>query len=1086
MTEHSEQPDAPEEGEPHLDEDEQVGGEHEQASDTLASDVRALETILRKTGRAYRRPMLVEGLLWFLATVGAVALSALLVGVLIEAAAGAITSWMFIVGTAAATLGAVAALVGFRARRGDAEWVATLLQRHQPSFRNDLVAALEFGHQLLEERDEPAEFSHEMARAHVKRTARRAHEHSENGHLAHLLPERALVAPAMSLAGCAVLIVIPALIDLDWTVETLVSPLSSLEISSQQDAEVRPILGELSIYYSHPPYTDLGRKMDPFSTGYIEALEGTEVVIESYPISEEFGQVELVMETDEGTNAKVMEQVGQGRRPRLRTSFVAMEDGRYQFRATLPDGTVVEDGNWRKIDLTPDEEPKVNLTSHSGEVEVSPDDVLEIEFEASDDFGLTEMRQVWYFAGDSDNASRKRIDLPELSNKPKEAGGGITFDLTPLSLQTKDVVIVRIEATDNNTLTGPGQASSKPLTLRVSSPEDKHLQNIVDQQELLEELLGLLADYLETPMGERQALADDSWRQRVAGQDQSPSLASRFRRLEAIQGDQERILEEMNELVSRLKDDPLMVERDLTLFSALHEQLSEMHRDGQRLFGRISPRLGDGDDTLTLASAQRVADYSAGAEETLETGILRFEDLLASQKMEAIQATAKDIEELKDRLKELLERYKETQDPELKKAIRRDIQRLRQRMAELMQRMQMQLQKLPEEHMNMDAINQQRLESDTRQMSDSLEQIEQMLENDDIDGALEALENMETSLDSLTQDMDEQFGEAQPKGLSELDKKVGELMDDVNDLQQAEQQLESETAELNEELAEKRREEIDQMLDQFTDKMQRKVERQKAALEQMKERGMEEVHREGIEHAEQRLEALEEMLGDKDIEQSLERAREALQANRRLRFRLDLSRRYADDDDQRDQLDRLGRMNQGMERRGQQIVDDLEDMMDQAQQRLGQMDHQRMQELAERQKQIGEQAEQLDERIGEASKRFPMLEQQLKPAMKESREKMGEAAEGLEGRRTQRALDSERAALEQLGKLKEQMKQAVRKERQQQREGSQGTRRDEVEIPGEGGEAGPSLREDVVDKMKDEKLENYESEIERYYRSIME
>ena len=854
---------------PHKTSDDNPEGRHE--ADGLEKDIRALKVILRKTGTAHRRPMLVEGALWYLVTLGAVVLSALLVAALVPAAVPAVTGWILIIGAAAATLGAGVALVGFRAGASDVEQIARLLQRHHRGYRNDLVAALEFGEKLLaagDRADEQLDFSPKMAREHVRRTVRKTTGMLEHGHLAYLLPERELVAPAMTLAACLAILIVPLLIDADWTIEVLKSPVASEHAGQQSETSVRPVVGDLYIYYSHPPYTGLGRKFDSFSTGYIETMVGTEVTIETYPLLQ-VEQVELVREGAEGKNALVMEEVGKGGRAKLRTSFVALEEGTYHFRATLPDGTVVEDGIDRKIELLPDEKPKVTITSHSQELEVSPDDVLDIEFEVSDDFGLDSVSRVYHFAGDAENASRKAIDLPELANTPQETSGELTFDLKPLALQPKDVVVLYIEATDNNTLTGPGVGQSKALRLRVSSPEDKHLQNIAEQQKILEELLMLLADYLERPMGEREVRSDDTYRQQVQSSAAPKALIERFRALRGIQSDQKRILESMKKLVGRLEEDPLMIERDYTLFSALHEQLAALHRDGQSVFDNLEPAAKD--EVLTLSQAQRVANYGARAEATLEKGLMRLEELLASQKMDAIKQTAKDIEELKERLKELLKRYKNEPDPELKKAILREIQRLRQRMAELTRRMQMQLQKLPQEHMNLEAIKQKQLESDTRKMGDSLQQIEKMLEQGDIDGALEALENMETSLDSLTKDMNEQFQQAQPQGLSELDKKVGELMDEVNDLQSAEKALEKDTAEINEELAKKRREKIDQRLDEFTQKMQREVEKQERALEQMKKQpNLPQSQHDSIAQNQRQLDKLRKMLEDKDVAQSLE------------------------------------------------------------------------------------------------------------------------------------------------------------------------------------------------------------------------
>ncbi|MFW5967343.1 MAG: hypothetical protein ACOCV2_07485, partial [Persicimonas sp.] len=731
--------------------------------------------------------------------------------------------------------------------------------------------------------------------------------------------------------------------------------------------------------------------------------------------------------------------------------------------------------------------PEVEITSHSGEVEVTPDESLEIEYEISDDFGLDSISRSWFFAGDDENADDEKIDRPELSDEPDEISGELTFDLEPLELQSKDVVVFQIEATDNNSMTGPGVGKSEPLRLRVSSPEDKHLENVQRQQEILEALVGLLGDYLERPVGERAPDDDDTWRQEVDDSLDDQELTARVERLAEVRDGQERILERFGEVADRLEDDPLMVERDLTLFNSLRKRVEKLHEEGGEVFARVEEAAERGD--LSADDVQPLASHAAESEEALEKGILSFEELLVSQKMDAVEATAEDIDQIKERVRELLEKYKETEDPELKKAIKREIQRLKQRMAELTQRMQMQLKRMPEEHMNLEALENRDFDSDTQKMSDSLEQLEQKLEDDDIDGAMAALDQMSEGMEGFSEQMSEDFADAKPKGLSELDEKVSDLMDRTNDLRQAEEELEKETAELDDEMREKRKRQMEAKLEEFSKRMRQRVDEQQRALDEMEEAGADDIHREGLESGRERLEDLDEMLEDKDVEQSLERAKDALQAHRRTRMELDLSKRYNESDAQQERLERLSQMNDGVEDRGEEIVGELEEMMEQADQQASQEDRERMQKLAERQRKIGEQADDLQQKVEEGSKKHPMLKEQLGEPMQRSRESMKEASEHLEEGRGQGALDSERSALERLGELNQKMQQTLQKKRQDDRGQGRGQRREDVDIPEDSDDeesGGGQYRRDVMDAMKEEKLDDYESEIERYYKSIME
>src|SRR5699024_6988000 len=137
---------------PAQNQEDEAAAEAEQSADntrTLQQDRSAMQMILRRTDRARRRPILLEGALWYLTSLGAVVLSVLLLGALWPGAIPHFTGWMLCIGAGAATLGVLAAWLGFRRSRGDLEAVARRLQRRHPAFRNDVVAALEFAETLL-------------------------------------------------------------------------------------------------------------------------------------------------------------------------------------------------------------------------------------------------------------------------------------------------------------------------------------------------------------------------------------------------------------------------------------------------------------------------------------------------------------------------------------------------------------------------------------------------------------------------------------------------------------------------------------------------------------------------------------------------------------------------------------------------------------------------------------------------------------------------------------------------------------------------------------------------------------------------
>ncbi len=1053
---------------------------------TIESDLRALRTILENTGRSHRLASFVEGALWFVAALGAVVLTALVVGLLVPAAVPAWTGWVLILGGGALAVAAVGGVVRFVRSAPGAAGIARRLQDVEPSFRNDLVAAIEFGEAMLESpeaSDEQLGFSRTLARAHLRRTVERVRDRSNGaGHLGDMLPDRNIEPPLLAVAGCLVLMSGSAWLAPEATGEILRSPMASSSSSEDGDDQIeRPIVGDIRLTYSPPDYTDMGRRTASGSTGHIETVVGSEVTLETYPLMD-VEDVEMVLETDSGRRTVSMEESSGG--SRLTKTFVVTEPGEYHFRAKRPDGTRVNEGATRSIELVEDRPPSVSITSHEGRVQVSPEDVLEIEFAVEDDFGIDEIERVHYFAGSEDSKTVEPVDVGSLSDQPKKAEGSFKFDLRPLSLKPKDTVVFRLQATDNNSRTGPSIGKSPKLRLRVSSPEDKHLENIQKQRKLSEKLVSLLADYLENPVGDRQRRRDNNYAQVVPADLEGAKLADRLETLANIHDKQGGLVEEMGELADQLDEDPLASERDRNLFEGLHGHLRDLHEDGESVLEAIR-RDGEIPSEVGIERGQRGADYAADAEAALEKTILQLQELIASEKMDAIKASREDIKDAKNRLKELLKKYKKSDDPELKKAIKREIDRLRQRMNEMMQRMRMQIRNLPERHVNEEALEKKQLESGTQKMADDLSSVEKKLEEGDIDGALEALENMDSNLSKLSKEMDSQFESAQPEGLSKMDKEISKMMDRVNDMEAAEKELEEETEKLQRQQEKRRQQKIEQMLDEFTEKLLGQVAKQLESLQTIDEQNLETYEQSGLGDNRQALERLKEMLEQKDIEQALEAAGESLDNLQTLRFNLDLAKRHAE---RAEAAERATREVGEMVPRGKQIKRKLERMMKRAQSRRQKAaNNQEMKKLAERQKKLRKQAQQLRKDIKKASKEFPMMKQKMKPGIEKAEKQMKQAEKRLGKGESQGALDSERSALEQLGQLKKSMKQTLKKKSGQGKGGNGAQRREDVEIPGnDDGASQEELREEVMEGMKGEKLEKYDEEIKEYYKSLVE
>jgi hypothetical protein len=844
------------------------------------------------------------------------------------------------------------------------------------------------------------------------------------------------------------------------------------EHTTEEGVKRRPLVGEFEVQLTFPSYTRRATEYQNFVSGHIQALAGTDVYLRTYALIPNVQRFELVLIEDEATRVvPVTYEFGQ-----LSARFLATKDGTYRFRAIMLNGEVIEDTSERTIRLVPDDLPVVTITvPEQREFEVSPDDIIDISYFVVDDYGVESVFRTHALGGEDEK--RVALDHPELSGNPQQVEGEFSLDLSTFDLKPKDVLVVKIYANDNNTLTGPGVGESAELIFRVASPEDRHLKLLDQQKEIVDRMISILGDYLEDEVGERYVDAKEIYRQSVENVDLSdalPKVESHSKHNSHV-GE---VVQAMGEVLTAMAQDPLTLPRNRIVFESLQISLDRLKTSGDKVLEPLQNV-----PSVERRQLQLVANHAADMEDALEKGILRLDHLLLDQKQAMIKAAADEVRDLKERLKELLEKYRETQDPELKEVIKREIQRLRQRMSELMQRMQSQLKQLPQEHVNMDAVEAERMESDVSKMADAMQSVEDLLEKGDIDGALAALDKMGEGLDSLTSDMQENMS-GEPD--TEFDKHMSELMDQATDLEALQKQVAEETSKAQQEALEETAQKMEKLAEETLKRVAEEVQAQRRMMNEFEKRELSTNEREEAKTARERLEKLERALKAGDVEQASELARRGTQDISGLEFSMQLSQRYLSRGSKarRDTERSLQDLEQ-MIPRGQRIRRELDNLMEQARQQMAEAGAQQMDALKQQQSQASEQSMKLSERLSEAAEKYPSLENQLRPPLDMASKAMGEAGESLENGQTQRAMDHQRQALDELGRLKQSMKEAMQQQRQQGEQGREMTR-EKVAIPAQDTDKGRDYRQEVMRNMREDRLENYADEIQRYYESLME
>ena len=146
----------------------------------------------------------------------------------------------------------------------------------------------------------------------------------------------------------------------------------------------------------------------------------------------------------------------------------------FSARLASTDGVESGEGVLYRIDLLPDREPSVKMLVPSRREEVAtPQAVLKIAFEATDDYGISNAALHYSI----DQGSEKTIEFDLGQRAEKTVMRQFNWKLGSLQPRTKPGTSIEfwIVIADNNSATGPGVASTEHYQIRIGTDDDKRL-----------------------------------------------------------------------------------------------------------------------------------------------------------------------------------------------------------------------------------------------------------------------------------------------------------------------------------------------------------------------------------------------------------------------------------------------------------------------------------------------------------------------------------------------------------------------------------------------------------------------------------
>lgn len=834
-----------------------------------------------------------------------------------------------------------------------------------------------------------------------------------------------------------------------------------------------PLIEPVDVRMTPPAYTGLGRRSVRGTLGDFRAMPGTEIEWSSRALLPARA-ARIRMGTSADDPAIPIEILDDGT---LRARFTAIEPVEYTVELDPVDGSeTLVDPRQRRLTIDRDEPPSVELTEPEEMLSVGGHEVVRFVYSASDDFGLRSIRLVWHFDGDEE---RRREQSLHAGLSVRSIEDAAILDLAPLGLQPRDTIVAWVEALDNDTVNGPNVGRSRPVTLSVAAPDELNLEILALKEALFEAALAQLGAMLPVSLNTWRADGD---RRRLVARERDVEPGERPRALGAHLATREgwtEILGAWRRLVDRMREDPLSTERDTELLAAMLGRLGNLERDQARIEERAESALAGErvSDALWSVGAGHDAEHLRAT----ERAVLLLDDLLAAHRRDLVARTIEELAASRERLRELLTRLRETDDPDLREQILDEIARLENRMRELMQRMRDQIEQAPAEHLNMDAFEPSEMAENLAQMSSTLDSLRDLVEAGDIDAALAALDDLEQGMDPIAQEMG---SPGDPGELSELQRAMGELLEEAANLAELERAIETETAELLDDARRAGTDGLQEQVDEAARRGRGDLDELRQQLDALDRRLLSPDAQQRLEEVDAGLERLEQVLRDGDVAG----AREVAERQRRGMMEATWSMQPDPQAPARDQhrARREARQAEQALRSGteamRRIGEEMRDLQEAAQPRFDAQASERLERLADDQAIAHERLQQLQRRVESMDQDLPGVQQALQPSFDQAGRAMRSAEGQLRRGEGEAALGSEREARQQLDALREQMQQmSSRRPSGQGRQVS----RERVEVPEEGETDRRGFRREVQEAMREDRVESYEQDLQRYYERLV-
>ncbi|QPJ63063.1 MAG: hypothetical protein G3M70_14740 [Candidatus Nitronauta litoralis] len=551
----------------------------------------------------------------------------------------------------------------------------------------------------------------------------------------------------------------------------------------QANANTSFHLESLKLTFNYPAYTRLKQVTLEPSDGKIQVLPGTEVVVTA-----KFDRV--VKDAELVLNSRDFLSMTAKKNGAFEGRFFAKDNGYYQFRLNTENGGKVLLASQYPIKVVNDQSPTITLMLANPKPVYLPNDKIKMFFEAHDDYGISRIELVSESGGQITRKAIKTVKSIETELKD-----GFTWELGTMRFEPGAEVRYFLEVRDNDNILGPNTGQSEMFSFEIFDEFKKREDLLVLQEELLEKMIALLANtLLFSPQGLTHTVKGLNTVKRQMGNHTDQLI-------EVI-----RLTQTIHEQAKTIGSFP---QTYLTLLKNMARNFNGIREDHIQAISRLTDAIGNA--TPVGLNFPPIESVNQDLVTHLERDILLLVKIINRERMDQVLDLNDDLQSLADQLKEEFEKARDQENALNKPQFKKALEKIRETMQKIMEQLARQTQGMSDEFLNPNAMENLEMQD----FKASLEKLMSLVENGQMQKAMQEMENMMKDLQQLSQQLDQMMNDQENLMDIQTVKKLEESLAKVEQLEKEQKGLLEKTAKLNKKLRSKQSQRFEDRLKEF-------------------------------------------------------------------------------------------------------------------------------------------------------------------------------------------------------------------------------------------------------------------------------